>query len=176
MKKFLSISTIALFGVIVTAFTANYDTNNTMEVIEVSKVPSVVIQTLESKAINSEDIISSENPTLLVFWATCCAPCKKELLTISKVYEDWKKETGVNIVAISVDLPQYANGVAPFVNKYNWDFDVYLDVKRNLMHKMNAYSTPHSFLINKTGEIVWEKQGFVYGDEKAIIEKIKELK
>ncbi len=138
-------------------------------------IPSETITTLDDKPINSKSIIKKGRPTLLVFWATCCAPCKKELSSISKIYKEWKNKTGIEVVAISVDLPQYVNEVKPFIEANNWNFKVYLDVKRNLMKAMNAYSTPHTFLIDKKGEIIWEKQGFVNGDETLIYKKILEV-
>ena len=171
MKNYIRLAAVALFTIIISAFSIIKSTKN-MNSGKANKVPSVNIKTLDGKTINSKGIFKKGEPTLLVFWATCCAPCKKELTAISKVYDTWKEETGINIVAVSVDLPQYVNGVKPFVINNNWDFDVYLDVDRNLMHGMNAYSTPHSYLINAKGEIIWEKQGFIQGDEEKIYTKI----
>ncbi|WP_103070864.1 TlpA family protein disulfide reductase [Aquimarina sediminis] len=168
MKNYITITLLVIVAVLLTAF---YTTEEEIT----TEIPSVTIKTLEGKSINSKALVNRGEPTLLVFWATCCAPCRKELSTISKVYAQWKNETGINVVGVSVDLPKYAGGVASFVATNNWDFDIYLDVERNLMHKMKAMSTPHSFLINKEGKIVWDKQGFISGDEKNIIKKIKEL-
>ena len=162
---------IALFAIIVSAFSFIKPLEKTTKV-RVTTVPSINIKTLDGNTINSKDIIRNGEPTLLVFWATCCAPCKKELTAISKVYDSWQKKTGVNIVAVSVDLPQYANGVKPFVESNNSKYDVYLDVDRNLMHAMNANNTPHSYLLNTKGDIVWEKQGFFDGDEVTIYNEI----
>ncbi len=175
MNKLITISVVFLTFIFVSAIGNNdvIETKNNLK--NKVYIPSVDIKNLNGDKINSSLIINKDSPTLIVFWATCCAPCKKELSTISKVYKQWQKETAVNIVAVSVDLPQYANGVAPFVKNNNWPFDIYLDVERDLMHKMNAYNTPHSFLINKKGEIIWEKQGFVSGDEEQIFKMIKSL-
>jgi len=35
--------------------------------------------------------------------ATWCVPCKKELDAIHKEYAQWQKETGVKLIAISID-------------------------------------------------------------------------
>lgn len=137
-------------------------------------IPSVTIETLAGEPFNSKKIIDSERPTLLVFWATCCAPCKKELTEISKSYDLLKKEMGVNVVAVSVDLLRYADGVKPFVESRKWAFPVYLDVDRKLMHAMSAQSTPHTFLLDKEGKIVWQKQGFSKGEEVDIFNSISE--
>lgn len=141
----------------------------------ITTIPSEMITTLDGEPFNSKSLIKKGKPTLLVFWATCCAPCKKELNTIAEVYKQWQEDTNINIVAVSVDLPQYISKVKPFVKNNKWSYDVYLDVERNLMHAMNVYETPHSFLINKKGEVVWEKKGFSYGDEDIIYSKILEV-
>jgi len=174
MKYYFKIVAVVMTAMIITAFTS-INLQKEKEEKTSSSIPIMMIESLAGEAVSTKDIVKSNESTLLVFWATCCAPCKQELTTISNVYNSWQKETGVNVVAVSVDLPQYANGVEPFVNKAGWDFDVYLDVKRNLMHAMSASSTPHSFLINKAGEVVWEKSGFVSGDEVAIYQQIKNM-
>lgn len=171
MKNYIRLVVVALFAIMVSSFSVIKPIEKMIKDNRTT-IPSVTIKTLAGNAINSKDIVKKNKPTLLVFWATCCAPCKNELTTISKVYDSWQKETGVNIVAVSVDLPRYANGVKPFVDYNNWKYDVYLDVDRNLMHAMSASSTPHSFLLNAKGEIVWEKQGFVDGDETTIHNEI----
>jgi len=174
MKYYFTISAVAIMAMILTAFTSMklYEDN---EAKISNEIPSLLIETLDGNSVNTKDIIKSGEPTLLVFWATCCAPCKQELTTISNVYDSWKNKTGINVVAVSVDLPQYANGVEPFVNKAGWEFDIFLDGKRELMHAMNAESTPHSFLINRSGEVVWQKSGFVSGDEAVIYQEIKKI-
>ena len=174
MKNYMRLTVITLLAITISSFSLIKPIKRMIK-DNVTTIPSVNIETLNGKSINSKDIIKNDKPTLLVFWATCCAPCKKELTKISKVYDTWQEETGINIVAVSVDLPQYANGVKPFVKDNNWKYDVYLDVDRILMHKMNAYSTPHSFLLDSKGEIVWEKQGFIEGDELKIYDEIKKV-
>lgn len=174
MKNYIRLAIVALFTIMISAFSIIKPIEK-MIISDLETIPSVNIKTLDGNTINSKNIIKNGKPTLLVFWATCCAPCKNELTTLSKVYDTWQKETKINIVAVSVDLPRYANGVAPFIKNNNWKYDVYLDVDRHLMHAMNANSTPHSFLLNEKGEIIWEKEGFINGDELTIYDEIKKV-
>lgn len=66
------------------------------------KVPSVQLTDLNGKPINTANL-SEKGPIVISFWATWCAPCKRELNTIHEEYEEWQKETGITIVAVSID-------------------------------------------------------------------------
>jgi len=48
----------------------------------------------------------------LGYW---CKPCVKELTSIAEVYEDWQKETGVKLIAVSIDDARTSASVKPFV-------------------------------------------------------------
>ena len=65
---------------------------------------NVSLQTLEGKTITTKSMISNE-VTVLSLWSTKCAPCKKKLNAINKVYESWRSDTGVKFYAVSIDKP-----------------------------------------------------------------------
>ena len=51
------------------------------------------VKDLKGKLVNIQNLSNDDNPIVISFWATWCKPCKKELNTISEVYEDWQEET-----------------------------------------------------------------------------------
>lgn len=59
---------------------------------------------------------------LVVFIASWCPPCKKELPDLAKLYRKYQVK-GINIVAISVD--QDHGAVQPLINKLKIPFPVY---------------------------------------------------
>jgi cytochrome c biogenesis protein CcmG/thiol:disulfide interchange protein DsbE len=65
------------------------------------KLPSIDVKTFEGKIVNSSKFSNDGKPMIISFWATWCSPCKKELNAVAEVYDDWTKETGVKLVAIS---------------------------------------------------------------------------
>ena len=87
-------------------------------------------------------------------------------------YEEWKKNTGVKIIAVSIDDIRSKNKVAPYVRGRDWDFEVYLDSNEDLKRAMNINTVPHTFLINGSGEIVWQHNSFAEGDEEKLYERI----
>ena len=138
-------------------------------------LPSVEVKTLYGENINIQEIENSGKPIVISFWATWCKPCKKELNAIAEVYEDWQEETGVKLIAISIDDTRSMTKVAPYVNASDWDYEVYLDSNGDLKRAMGVSTVPHTFLLNGKNKIVWQHKGYVDGDEDELLEQIEKI-
>lgn len=141
-----------------------------------AKVPeNVTIKTIDGKTVETSVIKNNGKPMIISFWATWCKPCNRELNTIKELYEQWQEETGVKLVAISIDDSRSASKVKPHVDGNGWEYEIYLDQNQDFKRAMNVVNVPHTFLVNGNGEIVWQHTSFVEGDEEELYEKIKEL-
>lgn len=138
-------------------------------------LPNKDVKTLDGSNFNITNLENDGNPIVISFWATWCKPCKKELNNIAEVYEDWQDETGVKLVAISIDDTRSMMRVAPYVNASDWDYEVYLDANSELKRAMGVQTVPHTFLLNGKNEIVWQHKGYVDGDEDELLEQIKKI-
>ncbi len=136
------------------------------------KLPDIDLRDLNSKIVNTSSFNNQAKPIILTFWATWCKPCIRELSAYNENYEEWKKNTGVKIIAVSIDDIRSKNKVAPYVRGRDWDFEVYLDSNEDLKRAMNINTVPHTFLINGSGEIVWQHNSFAEGDEEKLYERI----
>ena len=142
---------------------------------DVRKLPNIEVKTLKGDAYNISELDNGGKPIVISFWATWCKPCKKELNNISEVYTDWQDETGVKLVAISIDDSRSMSKVAPYINSSDWEYQVYLDPNADLKRAMGVSTVPHTFLLNGKKEIVWQHRGYIEGDEQELYEKIIEL-
>ena len=138
-------------------------------------LPSVSIKSVEGKTINTDSFENQGNPIVISFWATWCKPCAKELNAISEVYDDWQKETGVKVIAVSIDDSRNAAKVAPFANGKDWPFEIYIDPNSDLKRSLNVNAIPHTFLLNANKEIVWQHTSYLDGDEEELYEEILKL-
>ena len=138
-------------------------------------LPSVEVKTLDGGNINIQEMENSGKPIVISFWATWCKPCKKELNNIAEVYQDWQEETGVKLIAISIDDTRSMSKVMPYVNASDWDYEVYLDPNRDLARAMGVSTVPHTFLLNSKNKIVWQHKGYVDGDEDELLEQIEKI-
>ena len=145
------------------------------EAKSVRPVPDVSIQDINGHKINTATLSNNGKPIIISFWATWCKPCISELTTINEVYSDWQKETGVKLIAVSIDDARSSQKVLPLVNAKGWDYEILLDQNGDFKRALNVNAVPHTFLINGKGEIVWQHTSFIEGNELELIELVRKL-
>jgi len=139
------------------------------------KIPSATLKKLDGSKINSNTFSNNGKPIIISFWATWCKPCKKELDAIAETYPDWVKETGVKLIAISIDDVRSSSKVVTDVKTKGWEYEVYLDENQDFKRAMNVNNVPHTFIVDGNGLIVWSHNSYSEGDEDKLYENIKAL-
>ena len=140
-----------------------------------AELPSVLLKDVNGNTVNTADLSNDGKPMVISFWATWCKPCKRELKAISEVYPDWQDETGVKLVAVSIDEAQNAAKVKPLVDGMNWEYEVLLDPNGEFKRQMGVSDVPHAFIVDGQGNVVWSHKGYVDGGEEEIIEELRKL-
>lgn len=139
------------------------------------KLPTLELKTIDGKTIKTSELSNNGKPIIISFWALWCKPCIKELTTISEVYDEWVEETGVKLIAVSVDDARSSARVKPTVDAKGWSYEVWLDVNGDFKRAMNVNMIPHTFLLNGKGEIVWQHTSFSEGAELELIELVRKV-
>lgn len=92
---------------------------------------------------------------LLNFWATWCAPCRKEMPSMSNLHNQFKGR-GLEVVGVHVG-PSLA-GVKKFLEAVPVDFTVLIDKNMSLA-SWGVRGLPTTFLINPGGKIIYKATG-----------------
>lgn len=163
MKKILAFSLVII--VLCSAFVKS----------DGDRIPTATLKDLNGNKVSSATFSNNGKPIIISFWATWCKPCKKELDAVAENYDDWQKETGVKLIAISIDDARSSGKVVTDVKAKGWEYEVYIDENQDFKRAMNVMNVPHTFLVNGKGEIVWSHNSYSEGDEAILYENVKKV-
>jgi len=135
--------------------TSTYDT-------EPSPAPDIPLKTLSGETITLAD---QEGKVILVnFWATWCAPCRKEIPDLIDLHASMKSE-GLRVVGIALD-EEGRSVVEPYVEKMDINYPIVVDTSRSVESKFDSmYGLPTTYVVNPDGDIVKRVLGIFPTDE-----------
>lgn len=140
-----------------------------------AQLPSVQLKTIDGKTVDTATLCNDGKPFVISFFATWCKPCNRELKAIHEEYADWQDETGMKLIAISIDDGQNTGKVKPLVDSEGWEYEVLLDPNSDFKRTLGIETIPHVLIIDGDGKIAESRSGYTEGSEQHIIEKIREL-
>jgi peroxiredoxin len=101
---------------------------------------------------------------VLVFWATWCQPCQQELTAMDRLYAA-KKARGLRVYAISIDSPDTAAQVVPWVEREGYGFEVLIDRETEVLTRFNPRGDiPYYVVLDASGKVLKDHQGYMSGD------------
>ena len=144
-------------------------------IAQAQTLPAVTLKDINGKTVQTDKLSNDGKPFIISFFATWCKPCNRELSAISEVYADWQDETGVKLIAVSIDQAQNINKVKPLVDSNGWEYDVLLDPNSDFKRALGIRMIPYVIIVDGKGNIVYKHNGYTDGAEKELIEKVREL-
>lgn len=89
---------------------------------------------------------------LVNLWATWCPPCREEMQSIEKVYNEYK-EQGLVVLAVNMTYQDDPQKITPFVAERDLTFPILLDETGDMANDYQMRSLPSSFFIGRDGVI-----------------------
>ena len=137
------------------------------------QAPDFTLSDIEGKRVKLSEVLK-KGPVLIDFWATWCKPCLQELPHINDLHKEYRTK-GLQTFAITIDSPKSQSKVKPFIKGSGYEFQVLLDQDMEVRKLFGGKDVPLVLLIGKNGEVVYRHLGYVPGDEKSLLEKVKTL-
>ena len=140
-----------------------------------AQLPKVSLKDINGKTVQTDTLSNGGKPFIIDFFATWCKPCNRELDAIHEVYADWREETGVKIITVSIDQAQNINKVKPLVDQNEWEYEVLLDTNSELLKALGGQMIPFVVVVDGNGNIVSKHSGYTDGAENELIEEVRKL-
>ncbi len=126
---------------------ANEDFSKNIVIYEKPKI----IEQLKFKDLNLQDVDLSNkkgNIMILNFWATWCAPCRREMPSLERLTH---KHPEIKVYAINMEKPNKLKAQDFFKFIGVLSLDIYFDPKLELVKQFKMRGLPTSILIDKNG-------------------------
>lgn len=140
-----------------------------------AQLPSVLLRDINGETVDTGTLSNDGKPFAISFFATWCKPCNRELKAIHELYPDWQDETGMRLIAVSIDEGQNVNKVKPMVDAEGWEYQVLLDPNSDFKRALGIQMIPFLMIVDGNGNIVDQRSGYTEGAEQHVIDKIREL-
>jgi peroxiredoxin len=108
-------------------------------------------------------------------WATWCGPCREEMPSIETLYEEFSKDPGFVMLAVSQDSGDRGSAVDSYVRKNGFKFTVLLDPQNQVGDAYDVSGIPETFIIDRAGRIVAHHVGPYDWAQPEMREALREL-
>ena len=123
--------------------------NNIVQYESPKPISSIVFEDFLGNEVNLDNY---HGKLIIVnFWATWCAPCKEEMPSLDRLYQDNNFENLV-VFAVNMEQPNTVKSKKFFTDLNIQKLEIFFDRNLNFVKEFNLRGVPTTVLINKKGE------------------------
>jgi thiol-disulfide isomerase/thioredoxin len=106
------------------------------------------------------------------FWATWCPPCRAEMPSLNKLYNQFNGDN--RIVFLFLNEDDNIDKAKAFLKNNNYSFPI---VRRagNITNEVFSGTLPTTVILNKEGKIIMKHEGIASYNNSSFIEELKSL-
>ena len=149
----LKIFIFIIFQLFFTISLSNASTKVPFDNIIINKKPinykEIIFEDFSGNIINLKNFGNSV--FVLNFWATWCAPCKKEMPSLDTLYQN-NAFKNLQVFAVNMEQPNISKTKKFFSDLDIKKLEIFFDPKLNFVKEFKLRGVPTTVLINKKGE------------------------
>jgi peroxiredoxin len=112
-------------------------------------------------------------PVIVNFWATWCPPCRAEMPSMQRAWEQLQNE-GVQLIAINVG--EGAGEIQAFLEQAPVTFPLPMDADMRVSQTWPMTGLPTTFVVDATGRLAYKAQGEREWDDPALLDLVRALR
>lgn len=150
-------------------YVIRWDTSVADESSSVDRGQAFVASALDGSTIDVGSMLG-KRPIVLTFWASWCAPCLAEAPHLARLYRQYQaSKSPIAFVSVSIDDADGLDDLRAVVRKLDLPYPVALDPKgRALALYAKGASIPLTFVIDRSGAVIYRHGNFEAGDEEPL--------
>jgi len=134
------------------------------------KAPDFTLKNMAGKNLNLVE--QRGNIILINFWASWCAPCRKEMPALQTLHEKYQ-DLGFSVWGVNVEQENQAG--KKFLADLKLTFPIFFDAKNTLSATYQVAAMPTSVIVDRNGVVRFIFRGYKSGYEKKYAKAIKQL-
>lgn len=144
--KGIILALVLLSALFVIVFAVKRQERPQMAVVD-SNAPEITVNDSSGKTDNLSELKGSV--VFINFWATWCEPCREEMPSIQKLYNQFKNEKGFRMITILVK-DDYQKALA-YLKENNYGFPVLMDNNGKTAASYGITGVPETYIVDKNG-------------------------
>ena len=101
-----------------------------------------------------------QKPIVLVFWATWCTPCKKELDEQRPLFDSLTAK-GAEVVLVAIDNQKSQARVKPYVESKGYKWTVLMDPAQEVLKRYGGINVPYTIVLDRDGNVKYKTRGAI---------------
>jgi thiol-disulfide isomerase/thioredoxin len=155
VKRALLLSSLIFIAVGILSFVIFWGaiTKRSPELSEGAQAPDFALEMLEGRTLQLSELRGRK--IVLNFWASWCAPCRKEMPDLERVHRQY----GDRVTVVGINIQEDRSSVERFLQEVPVSYTIALDPQGVAVRAYRVIAQPATFWIDEHGRIVERKFG-----------------
>jgi peroxiredoxin len=137
---------------------------------DLAPAPQFDLETPDGERIRLSDYRGK--PVIVNFWATWCPPCRAEMPSFQRAWDQVKGE-GISVIAINVG--EDADTIRQFTERVAVSFPLPMDQESRVVQAWPVRGLPTTFVVDPLGRLAFVATGEREWDDAALLDEVRAL-